>query len=168
MPCRCSFETLRAAPPNRITRSRHSSLIDRTNRSACALQFGARNGVRMIRTPSCSRNSSTPTAPLPIAIADQYASVRQDAINRIRQVAHGLSDEGFIRVRGAGHMDAPRRQLENEQGVLRHRSARGPDLRRERVCRHEGRPMRAEKRAPGGRPLATGWDTFRFQDGCDR
>jgi hypothetical protein len=32
----------------------------------------------------------------------------QDAINRIRQVAHGLNDEGFIWVRvGAGHMDAP-------------------------------------------------------------
>jgi hypothetical protein len=38
------------------------------------------------------------TAPLPIAIADQYASVCQDAINRFRQVAHDLNDEGFIRV----------------------------------------------------------------------
>src|SRR5678815_4138796 len=50
----------RCRSPNRIMRSRHSSLIDRTNRSAYALQLGARNGVRMIRTPSCSRNSSTP------------------------------------------------------------------------------------------------------------
>jgi hypothetical protein len=48
------------------------------------------------------------TAPLPIAIADQHASVCQDAINRIRQVAHRLNDEGFIRVRcAAGHADAP-------------------------------------------------------------
>jgi hypothetical protein len=31
--------------PNGITPLRHSSLIDRTKRSAYALQFGARNGV---------------------------------------------------------------------------------------------------------------------------
>jgi hypothetical protein len=34
--------------PSRTTRSSHSSLIDHTNRSASALQLGARNGVRMI------------------------------------------------------------------------------------------------------------------------
>jgi hypothetical protein len=33
------------------TRSKHSSLIDRTNRSAYSFQFGARGGERTIRTP---------------------------------------------------------------------------------------------------------------------
>ena len=65
-------------------------------------------------------------------------------------------------------MDAPRRQLEDEHGVVRHQPASGPDFRREKVCRHESGPMRAEKRAPGGRPLTTGWDAFRFQDVRDR
>jgi hypothetical protein len=61
------------------------------------------------------------TAPLPVAIADQHTSLWQDAINRIRQVAHGLNDEGFIWVRGgAGHMNPPRLQLEHKQGVVGH------------------------------------------------
>ena len=65
-------------------------------------------------------------------------------------------------------MDAPRLQLEHEQGVERHQSARGPDLSGEKVGRHEGGPMRAEKRAPGGRPRATGWDAFCLQDARNR
>jgi hypothetical protein len=35
------------------------SLTDRTKRSACALQFGARNGVRITRTPDVSSSSRT-------------------------------------------------------------------------------------------------------------
>ena len=108
-------------------------------------------------------------APLAIAIADQYAPLCQDAINRIRQVAHGLNDEGFIWVRsGSGHMNAPRRQLENEQRVVRDQSASGPDLGREKVCRDKGGPMCTKKRAPTARPLATGWDAFYLQDARDR
>jgi hypothetical protein len=45
--------------PDGIIWSRHSSLIDRTNRYAKALQFGARNGVRTSRTPETSRNCRT-------------------------------------------------------------------------------------------------------------
>jgi hypothetical protein len=36
-----------------------SSLIEGTNRSACALQLGARNGVRITRTPAVARKGST-------------------------------------------------------------------------------------------------------------
>ena len=74
-------------------------MIERTNRSAYALQLGARNGVRMIGLP-VFKEFQDGTAPLPIAITDQIASVRQNAINRICQVAHGLNDEGFIWVWG--------------------------------------------------------------------
>jgi hypothetical protein len=42
-----------------IRRSRHSSLIERTSRSAYALQFGARNGVRMTRTRDASSSART-------------------------------------------------------------------------------------------------------------
>jgi len=42
------------ASPKRITRSKHSSFIERTNRSANALQFGARTGQRTGFTP-CAR-----------------------------------------------------------------------------------------------------------------
>jgi len=37
-------------------------------------------------------------APLPVAIADQYATARQHPVNRIRQATHRLNDEGFVRV----------------------------------------------------------------------
>jgi hypothetical protein len=38
--------------PIGINRSRHSSLIDRTNRSACAFALGARSGVNAMRVPA--------------------------------------------------------------------------------------------------------------------
>jgi hypothetical protein len=41
-------------------RFRHSSLTDRTNRSACALQCGGRNGVRMMSTPDVASRCRTP------------------------------------------------------------------------------------------------------------
>jgi hypothetical protein len=44
--------------PKGTTRFRHSSLIDRTKRSACALQFGAAAGVRITRTPTVLSTSS--------------------------------------------------------------------------------------------------------------
>jgi len=100
---------------------------------------------------------------------NRSASLYQDAINRIRQVAHRLHDEGFVWVRrGSGHMNAPRLQLEHEQRVVRHQSASGPDLGREKVCRYKGGPMCSKKRAPTARPLATGWDAFCLQDARDR
>src|SRR5919197_1230916 len=42
-----------------MIRSRHSSLIDRTNRSAYAFAFGARYGVWTIRIPPSRRHSRT-------------------------------------------------------------------------------------------------------------
>src|SRR5262245_25450849 len=42
-----------------MSRSRHSSLIDRTNRSAYAFALGAWYGVRTIRIPASRRHSRT-------------------------------------------------------------------------------------------------------------
>ena len=50
----------RCHSPSGTTRLRHSSFTDRTNRSACALQFGAHGGVRTTRTPVVA--SHCPTA----------------------------------------------------------------------------------------------------------
>jgi hypothetical protein len=67
------------------------------------------------------------TTPFTVTIADHYATTRQYAVNRIRQVTHGLSDEGFARVpSGAGHVDSPRVQLNHEDRVIRHQSTSGP------------------------------------------
>jgi hypothetical protein len=41
------------------TRCRRSSFTERTNRSACALQFGALGGVRTTRTPAVKSHCST-------------------------------------------------------------------------------------------------------------
>jgi hypothetical protein len=50
------------SPLPRIRRLRHSSRIDRTNRSASALAFGPRTGVSTIRTPAVLvRNLIGPT-----------------------------------------------------------------------------------------------------------
>jgi hypothetical protein len=56
---------MRRRSPNKINRSRHSSRIDRTNRSAWALAFGAWNGVRTTRTPAPSRRPRNPAVHLP-------------------------------------------------------------------------------------------------------
>ena len=47
------------ALPQRTTRSRHSSLIDRTNRSVYAFAFGARTGVWTTRTPPDANTART-------------------------------------------------------------------------------------------------------------
>ena len=87
---------------------------------------------------------------------DQHTTARQCPVDRIGQVTHGLNDECFVRApRGAGHVDSPRRRLDNGRGVARHQPSHSPHLRQ---------PMRAEKCAPGRRPLATGWDALSFQD----
>ena len=49
----------RCHSPSGTTRWRHSSFTDRTNRSACALQFGAPGGVRSTRTPAVESHCST-------------------------------------------------------------------------------------------------------------
>ena len=38
------------------------------------------------------------TTPLAVPIANQHTPIYQDAVNRIRQAADGLHNEGFIRV----------------------------------------------------------------------
>jgi len=43
------------ASPKNIIRFKHSDLIDSTKRSACALQFGARRGVKRTFTPTTWR-----------------------------------------------------------------------------------------------------------------
>jgi hypothetical protein len=57
--------------PSGTLRSGHSSLMDRTKRSACALASGARSGIRTTRMPLPEPMAYVPT-PFPISIADQY------------------------------------------------------------------------------------------------
>jgi hypothetical protein len=83
--------------PIGIMRSRHSSLVERTNRSACALQFGARNGVGIIRTPAEARTRST--AAFHFRSRSQINSFPgEHTVNIVGQLAHRLDDERLIRL----------------------------------------------------------------------
>jgi len=55
-------------------------------------------------------------------------------------------------------------QLNDEERVVRHQSAGGPHLRREKICRHDRGPMGTQERPPGDRPLTTGRDALSFQN----
>ena len=57
---------------------------------------------------------------------------------------------GLVRTRGdSGNLDAPCRQLDDEEHMERHKSTRPPDLHREEVGCSQHRPMGLEKLAPG-------------------
>src|SRR5262249_6675530 len=84
--------------PIGTSRSRHSSLIDRTKRSAYAFAFGARTGVR---TTDTRVPESTPrvTAPLPITIADQDVRRGYPIVLGHRQHPHDLLHEHRLGMR---------------------------------------------------------------------
>jgi len=86
---------------------KHSSFTERTSRSAKALQFGARGGVRTTRTPAVASHGSNPAAPLRIPIAEQNAAFPQEA-GFTRDLPQALNHEGFVRVRcRAQHLHTP-------------------------------------------------------------
>src|SRR5207344_221014 len=94
-----------------------SSLTDRTKRSACALQFGARclDHAQTRRLEQLTNH----TTPLPVAVADQDAVSLENALVRSGQLANDLAYEGLVWMRrGADDRDAPRVQLNHKQRVV--------------------------------------------------
>lgn len=63
------------------------SWIERTNRSACALQFGARHGVRITRNTARLEQLPNGGARLPISVADQEARPLKHADARVGELA---------------------------------------------------------------------------------
>lgn len=72
-------------------------LLDRPNE---AFRVGVAVGCaeRRANDPDslCFKELQHGATPLPIAIADQQTTIRQHAVNRIRQVAHRLNDESVV------------------------------------------------------------------------
>jgi hypothetical protein len=153
-----------------MRRSRHSALTERTNRSACALQFGAQNGVLMTRTADVS--SSCRTAAL-------HLRWRSQIRNRCAQSTPSLasvSSRTICRMKASIRMwcraddaDAPRLQFDDKQRVMRDEAASRPDLRHEEICRdvHANAPARrsatmSAAQGSAGRRAASGswqWST---------
>src|SRR4051812_11535902 len=72
-------------------------VLDRPlDRSAYALQFGARTGVCTDAHADCPHTFQHGPTPLPIAIAHQHRAGRQDPIDLIRKVPRRLEHEPFI------------------------------------------------------------------------
>src|SRR5438067_1529355 len=66
-------------------RSRHSSLIERTNRSAYAFAFGARSGVRTTRTPASRHYWRLRLADDQVSVGDERCFVGQTRHARERR-----------------------------------------------------------------------------------
>ena len=97
-------------------------LLDRPNESL-RVRIAVRCQERRLNDPHSVlvEERQRGTTPLSIAIADQHATVSQDTVNRIRQAAHALQHKGLVGKRsGARHVDTPRLQLDDEDGVVRH------------------------------------------------
>ena len=149
-------------------RSRHSSLTDRTNRSAYALQFGAHGGVRATLTPAVASHCST----APLHFGSRSHSNSRPSDNRTIFPAASrktLNHEGLVRMwRASDHLHPPRPHLQQKRHVIRHQTATGPDLGGEKVGRHQRWPMRLQERAPHHRALTTRRDASRAQNSRDR
>ncbi len=88
-------------------RARHSTLIDRTNRSAYGLQFGARGGQRTGAMPSLRKNAFEMRGELIVTVHDQVSAGAQRPVEFIGELARDLNQERTIRIRrDAGDMDA--------------------------------------------------------------
>ena len=123
-------------------RRRHSSFTERTNRSACALQFGA---------PAASGRHERPpwraTAPPRRSTSDRDrrpgSSLPEESIRLATDGPQALDDECFVRIRHrAKDLDTPGLQFDQECSVVRHEPSRGPRLGCEEVGSDECRPVR--------------------------
>ena len=104
--------------PTGIRRSRHFCLTERTNCSACALQFEARNGVLMTRTPDVS--SRCRTAGLHFRSQSQIKKRPSWSRPSLASVSwHKIWSMNASCGCGADDADAPRVQFNHEHGLVR-------------------------------------------------
>jgi hypothetical protein len=98
--------------------SRHSSLIDRTNRSAYALALGACGGVRTTRIPAPSKTSRTDADHCRSRSSDQQAMTAQPSVIRGRERAPNLAHEDLMRMGRHAHTKhrPPGRNLRRVRG----------------------------------------------------
>ena len=75
-------------------------MIDRTKRSAYALQFGAQYGVCTTRIPTyLGQGLAERTAPLRISVAEQDPMREKRPIGHVRQRTRDLLDKPVVRMR---------------------------------------------------------------------
>src|SRR5215472_4776489 len=89
---------LNEASPNKIRWDRHSSLTDRTQRSAKAFKLGLRGGSRRHFTPPAASVSQKFRAELGIAIVQHVATAVQMADPRQGRVASYLTHPARLRM----------------------------------------------------------------------
>src|SRR5262249_55872206 len=105
-----------ALSPNRIIRSRHDSLIVRTNRSACAFKLGLRGGSFTDATPASASRLRKLGRKQRIAIMHEVALAIKQAIHGIRQVAADLiHPQPTGTRRDPSNLHLPGRQFQEKQ-----------------------------------------------------
>jgi hypothetical protein len=144
---------------------RHSPLIDRTNRSACAWALGARNGVCTTRTPASSTSRRTAVLHLPSRsqINTRWlTSTPSSAAVRVRPTWRMNLSSGC----GVDPTICTRREARSITNtvLVRHQAPQRPDLRREEIRPSIRAPVRPQERLPGGRPLWYRGNAVFFQD----
>jgi hypothetical protein len=108
--------SLNESSPKKIIRSRHSSLIDLTNRSAKAFKFGERGGSFTDSTPDSARMGEELRGVERIAVVDQKTLRLQDFVFTVGDVASNLLHPESVGTLGdASELNAPRRELDEEE-----------------------------------------------------
>jgi len=79
--------------PKKIIRRRHSDLMESTNRSACALQLGARRGVRITCSPLILEQEPKSSREPGVPVTDQEPVAGQDTSDPVGQIAYDLGHE---------------------------------------------------------------------------
>src|SRR5262245_25195186 len=95
--------------------------------------------------------------------------VVQHAVFRGRERATDLVHEELVRMWcRPNNLDAARRQIDHEHGVIRDETSPRPDFRREEICSSNRTPMGPQKRLPGCRSVRYGRQAMCLEDARDR
>ena len=150
-------------------RCRHSSLIERTKRSACALEFGGaiwRLDNSQLRLRQLVPDRATP---LSIAIAEEHPVVGEcPVVGEDQRAGNLVHEQGIGMPRGAENLDAARGQIDDEERVVGHQALCRPHLHRKEIRTGDRALVRLQKRLPGGGALGDRREAVRFQDPSNR
>jgi hypothetical protein len=131
--------------------------MERTNRSAYALAFGARHGVWTTRMSASPQLNAQSRAPFRVSIAEQHAVASHHAfVCRGERAADLVHEQSVGKRRRTDDVDASRRQINHKHGVVGHQATPCPDLGRKEVRACDRTPMGAEERLPRCGPARNG------------
>src|ERR1700674_4588696 len=139
----------RCRSPSSTSLSRHSDLIDRTNRSANALRFGLWAGSLRQFTAAARRSSRNSSVNSGSAIVDEVALAPEEPIDVVGEVAGDLLHPGAVGLADdACDLDAPRLDVDDEENEIADQATEREHLDGEEVRRRDRAQMGLQEGGP--------------------